>query len=144
LPRDYQVIAEGNLLFMNWEGLYSGGFRGIAGMEDIAFIDNNQHFVVRDMSYVNDIRVISSNDNMVAINGVFAVDLTGQLTADSLGTRMRAGAGGQVEFVVGAVLSKGNRSITVLHSTTSGDKTFRIVPTLENGTVVSIPRTFAD
>jgi 4-hydroxybutyrate CoA-transferase len=96
------------------------------------------------MSYVNDIRVIASHDNMVAINGILSIDLTGQLAADSVGTRMRAGAGGQVEFVMGAMLSKGGRSITALHSTASGGKITRVVPTLEPGTVVSIPRTFAD
>ena len=96
------------------------------------------------MTYVNDIRVIASHDNMVAINGVLAVDLTGQIAADSLGVRMLGGAGGQVDFVMGAMLSKGGRSITALHSTASGGKISRIVQTLENGTVVSIPRTFAD
>jgi 4-hydroxybutyrate CoA-transferase len=95
------------------------------------------------MSYVNDIRVVASHDNMVAINGILSIDLTGQLAADSLGTRMRAGAGGQVEFAIGAMLSKGGRSIAALHSTASGGKISRIVPTLERGTVVSIPRTFA-
>jgi 4-hydroxybutyrate CoA-transferase len=122
----------------------SGGFRGIEKAEDMSFIHKNKHFEVRDMSYVNDIGVIASHDNMVSINGVLAVDLTGQISADSLGTRMLAGAGGQVDFVFGAILSKGGRSITALHSTASRGRISRIVPTLENGTVVSIPRTFAD
>ena len=122
----------------------SGGFRGITRKEDIAFIDGNPHFEVRDMSYINDISVIASHNNMVAINSVLAIDLTGQITADSLGPRILAGAGGQVDFVIGAMLSKGGRSISALHSTASGGKISRIVPTLENGTIVSIPRVFAD
>jgi 4-hydroxybutyrate CoA-transferase len=137
-------IVSGKRKNVNPNRSVSGGFRGIEAMEDISFIDGNQHFLVRDMSYVNDIRVIASHDNMVAINGILSIDLTGQLAADSVGTRMRAGAGGQVEFVMGAMLSKGGRSITALHSTASGGKITRVVPTLEPGTVVSIPRTFAD
>jgi 4-hydroxybutyrate CoA-transferase len=121
-----------------------GGFRRIDKGEYLNFINGNKHFLVRDMSYVNDLRVIASHDNMVAINSVLTVDLTGQLGADSLGTRMRGGAGGQVEFAFGAILSKGGRSITVLPSTASSGKISRIVPTLEPGTVVSIPRTFCD
>jgi 4-hydroxybutyrate CoA-transferase len=96
------------------------------------------------MAYVNDIRVIASHDNLIAINGALAVDLTGQIAADSLGTRMFGGAGGQVEFAIGAMLSNGGHSITILRSTTGDGKISRITPTLENGTVVSIPRTFAD
>jgi 4-hydroxybutyrate CoA-transferase len=120
-----------------------GGFMGVDSMDDIAFIDGNPAFEVRDMSYVNDIRIISSHDCMVAINSVLAIDLTGQLAADSLGTRMWDGAAGQVEFTIGAMLSKGGCSITALHSTTSKGIS-RIVPTLENGTVVSVPRIFTD
>jgi 4-hydroxybutyrate CoA-transferase len=54
------------------------------------------------------------------------------------------GAGSQIEFVIGAMLSKGGRSVTALHSTASGGKISRIVPMLEKGTIISIPRTFAD
>ena len=122
----------------------SGGFWRIDKSECLNFIKGNRHFLIRDMSYVNDLRVIASHDNMVAINSVLTIDLTGQLGADSLGTRMREGAGGQVEFVMGAILSKGGRSITVLPSTGSSGTISRIVPTLEPGTVVSIPRTFCD
>ena len=122
----------------------SGGFRRVSAEGDISFINGNPHFLVRDMSYVNDIRTIASQNNMVSINSVLSVDLTGQLAVDSLGTRMRGGAGGQVEFVIGSMLSKGGRSITALNSTAAQGKISRIVSTLDNGTVVSIPRTFCD
>jgi len=137
-------VINGERKTVNPNKSVSGGFRGVEKMEDISFINGNQHFEVRDMSYVNDIRVIAAHDNMVSINSVLAVDLTGQIAADSLGTRMLGGAGGQVEFVIGAILSKGGCSITALHSTASGGRVSRITSTLENGTVVSIPRTFAD
>ena len=137
-------IVNGRRKNLNPEKTVSGGFRRIVKPEDIAFINGNPHFLVRDMAYVNDIRVIASHDNLIAINGALAVDLTGQIAADSLGTRMFGGAGGQVEFAIGAMLSNGGHSITILRSTTGDGKISRITPTLENGTVVSIPRTFAD
>ena len=137
-------IINGKRKNVNPNKSVSGGFRNIETAEDILFIDGNEHFEVRDMTYVNDIRVIATHDNMTAINGVLAIDLAGQIAVDTLGTRMMGGAGGQVDFVIGAMLSRGGRSITALHSTASKGKISRIVPTFENGTVVSIPRTLAD
>jgi len=122
----------------------SSGFRWIENEEDIAFIDGNPAFEVRSSSYVNDIRVIASNDRMVAINGILAVDLAGQIAADSIGTRMFGGAGGQVDFSIGSVLSKGGCSIAVLQSTTSRGTVSRIASTFEAGTMVSVPWAFAD
>lgn len=122
----------------------SSGFRWIDREEDIAFIDGNSLFEVRSSSYVNDIRVIASNDRMVAINGILAIDLAGQIAADSIGTRMFGGAGGQVDFGIGSVLSKGGCSIAVLRSTASKGTVSRIVPTFEPGTLTSIPWTFVD
>jgi len=122
----------------------SSGFRWIENEEDIAFIDGNPIFEVRSSSYINDIRVIASNDRMVAINGILAIDLAGQIAADSVGTRMFGGAGGQVDFGIGSVLSKGGCSISILHSTASKGTVSRIVPAFEPGTLTSIPWTFAD
>ncbi len=122
----------------------SSGFRWVEGEEDIAFIDGNPALEVRNSSYVNDIRVIASNDRMVAINGILAIDLAGQIAADSVATRMFGGAGGQVDFGIGALLSKGGASISVLRSTASKGTISRIVSTFEPGTVVSLPWTFAD
>ena len=137
-------IITGKRKNVNRNKSVSGGFRGIVKAEDIDFINGNQHFEVRDMAYMNDIRVIASHNNMVAINSALSVDLTGQIAADSLGTRMSGGAGGQTDFVIGAMLARGGRSITALHATASRGTISRIVPTLENGTVVSVPRVFAD
>ncbi|MFC2068091.1 acetyl-CoA hydrolase/transferase family protein [Chloroflexota bacterium] len=119
------------------------GFMGIESKDDMTFIDSNSVFEVRDMSYVNDIRVIAAHENMLAINSVLAVDLTGQLAADSLGTSMWDGAAGQVEFSIGSMLSDGGCVINALHSVTTKGIS-RIVPTLKNGTVVSVPRIFTD
>jgi len=137
-------IVNGKSKNINFGRAVSGGFIGALSEEDLAFIDRNAAFDIRNMSYVNDIQVIASHDRMVAINGVLAIDLAGQIAADSIGRRMWAGAGGQVDFVIGAMLSKGGASIAVLRSTTSGGKSSRIVPTFEEGTAVTLPRTFAD
>ncbi|MFC2040972.1 acetyl-CoA hydrolase/transferase C-terminal domain-containing protein, partial [Chloroflexota bacterium] len=84
------------------------------------------------------------HDNMVAINATLAVDLTGQIAAESFGPTMVSGTGGQLAFATGAALSKGGRNITVLSSIARDGKASRIVPQLDRGTVVTVPRTLAD
>ena len=113
--------------------------------EDLDFIHENPMFELYSIDYVDDIRTIAAQDNMVAINSALAVDLTGQIAAETLGERIfMSGPGGQTPFVIGAVLSRGGRSITVLPSTAADGKASRIVPKLEPGTVVTVPRVFAD
>ncbi|MBI2305602.1 MAG: acetyl-CoA hydrolase/transferase family protein [Chloroflexi bacterium] len=112
--------------------------------EDVAFMAHNPMFEVHDVNYVNDIRTIMAHDNMVAINQAMAIDLTGQIGAESVGPRTWNGSGGQPEFAIGAVMSKGGRSITVLPSTALGGYVSRIVAKLEPGTVITIPRSYAD
>ncbi|MFC1929745.1 acetyl-CoA hydrolase/transferase family protein [Chloroflexota bacterium] len=112
--------------------------------EEMDWIDNNPLFWLVDVAYLEDIRVISSNDNMVAINNALMIDLTGQICAETIGHRQISGAGGQIPFVFGAWLSKGGRSITVLPSTAVNGTVSRIVPTLPQGSVVTIQRNCAD
>ena len=64
-----------------------------------------------DVGYTNDPYIISQNDRFVAINSALQVDLTGQVCADSLGTKFWSGVGGQIDFVYGASLSKGGKAI---------------------------------
>jgi 4-hydroxybutyrate CoA-transferase len=97
-----------------------------------------------DVGYLEDIRVIAAHDNYVAINNALMIDLSGQIGAESIGQRFMAVAGGQIPFVFGATLSKGGRSITCLPSTAQNNKVTRIVPTLPQGTVVTIQRNLAD
>ena len=89
-------------------------------------------------------RASAQIDNFVAINSVLAVDLTGQANAEMLGGRQVSGTGGLLDFVRGARLSKGGRSILALPSTAGGGKSSRIVPRLGEGDVVSCPRADAD
>jgi len=117
---------------------------GGSSKEDMDFINMNPLFELYGSDYILDPRTIATNDNMVAINSAIAVDLTGQIAAESIGPRMVSSTGGQLAFAIGASLSKGGRNITVLTSSARGDTVSRIVPTLEPGTVVTVPRTLAD
>ncbi len=112
--------------------------------EEMAFVDRNPMFELYSADHVLDARVIAAHDNMVAINGAVAVDLTGQIAAESIGPRLVSAVGGQLTFVIGAHLSRGGRAITVLPSTARGDSVSRLVPRLESGAIVSIPRSLAD
>jgi len=112
--------------------------------EEMEWVSNNPLFHLLSVNYVGDIRVIAAHDNMVAINNALVVDLSGQISAESLGTRMLAISGGQIGFAFGAIMSKGGRSITVLPSTARGGIVSRIVPILEPGTSVTLQRNAAD
>ena len=117
---------------------------GGSSREEIAWVNNNPIFWLVDVTYLEDIRVISAHDKMVAINNALMIDLTGQISAESVGMRQLSGAGGQIAFVFGAWLSKGGRSITVLPSTAKNGSVSRIVPVLPQGTIVTIQRNCAD
>ncbi len=112
--------------------------------DDLAFIADNPMFELYPQDYITDIRNISANDNMVVINSALSIDLTGQIASESIGHQMYTGSGGQPDLVIGAMLSKGGRSITMLRSTSSDNQASRIVPSLEPGTIVTVPRNFAD
>jgi 4-hydroxybutyrate CoA-transferase len=112
--------------------------------DDMKFVDRNPMFELYDAEYVLDPRVISSNDRFVGINAGVAIDLTGQIAAESIGPAILSGPGGQLSFAIGAQLSKGGRFITTLQSTARGGKISRIVPILKEGSMVTVPRTLAD
>jgi acetyl-CoA hydrolase len=108
-----------------------------------AFVDNNPVVELHPTEYVNDSYIIAQNDKMVAINSAIEVDLTGQICADSIGTRLYSGTGGQLDFVRGAARSKGGKPIIALPSitvTSSGQQFSRIVPTLKPGAGVVTTR----
>ncbi|MBI2305601.1 MAG: 4-hydroxybutyrate CoA-transferase [Chloroflexi bacterium] len=136
-------VITGKRKTMN-QGLFVATNFGGGDEEDMKFVHLNPMFQLKDVEYTNNIRVISAHDNMVAINNAMAVDLTGQIASESVGSRMWSGAGGQTEFAMGALLSKGGRSITVIPATALDGYVSRIVATLEPGTIVTVPRSFAD
>jgi len=97
------------------------------------WVDDNPAIEMRPSSFTNDPFQIARNDHMVAINSALAVDLTGQVAADTLGGRFFSGIGGQVDFIRGASRSRGGRPIIALPSTAKDGKLSRICPALEEG-----------
>jgi 4-hydroxybutyrate CoA-transferase len=107
------------------------------------FADDNPLLELHPTEYVNDPFIIAQNDKMVAINSAVEVDLTGQVCADSIGTRFYSGVGGQVDFIYGASRSKGGQAIIALPATTKmkdGTLISKIVPILKPGAGVTTTR----
>lgn len=107
--------------------------------EVYSFIDHNPDVLMRDITYTNDPWVISRNHRMKAINSATEVDLTGQISADSIGMRIFSGTGGQLEFVRGASMSEGGKSITAFASRTNKGKN-KIVSSINPGGGIVTPR----
>lgn len=103
------------------------------------FIDDNPEIAMLDVAYVNDPAVIRRNPKVTAINSAIEVDLTGQVCADSIGSRMYSGVGGQIDFIRGASLSEGGKPIIALPSTTAKGQS-KIVPFLKEGAGVVTTR----
>ncbi len=131
----YKSIHQGKVVVTS----LGGGSR-----EEMTWANNNPIFELVDVDYLEDIRIIAAHDNMVAINNALLIDLSGQITAESLGDRLLGATGGQFPFVVGALMSKGGRAISVLPATAKGGTASRIVPQLPEGTVVTMPCGCAD
>ncbi len=144
-----EMFADG-LLRLIKKGVINGACKAIdkgkivasflLGSQDVySFIDHNPDVLMRDIKYVNDPFVIRQNPHMKAINSATEVDLTGQISADSIGTRIFSGTGGQLEFVRGAAMSEGGKSITAFASRTLKGQP-KIVPVLNPGAGVVTPR----
>ncbi|XDD52344.1 acetyl-CoA hydrolase/transferase family protein [Leptospira sp. WS92.C1] len=103
------------------------------------FIDDNPQVAMLDIGYINDPHVIRKNPKVTAINSAVEVDLTGQVCADSIGTKQYSGVGGQMDFIRGASLSSGGKPIIALPSTTSKGES-RIVSVLKPGADVVTTR----
>ncbi|MCC7433473.1 MAG: acetyl-CoA hydrolase/transferase family protein [Methanoregulaceae archaeon] len=96
------------------------------------FVDDNPQVAMLDVAYINDAAVIRRNPKVVAINSAIEVDITGQVCADSIGTKMYSGVGGQMDFIRGASLSEGGKPMIALPSVTSRGES-RIVPEIKPG-----------
>ena len=107
------------------------------------YLDNNPECMSAPVDYTNDARVIAGLDNFISINNAVDIDLFGQVNSESAGTRHISGAGGQLDFVMGAYLSRGGKSFICCSSSfTSKDGQLhsRIVPTLTQGSIVTDTR----
>lgn len=107
------------------------------------YLDENPELMSAPVDYTNDVRTIAQLDNFISINNAVDFDLFGQINAESAGTKHISGAGGQLDFVLGAYLSKGGKSIVCCSSTfTRKDGTLesRIQPTLAQGSIITDTR----
>ena len=107
------------------------------------YMDENLELMIAPVSYTNEIRQVSALDNFSSINNAVDIDLFGQVNAESAGIKHISGAGGQLDFVLGAYLSNGGKSFICLSSTFNskdGQLQSRIRPTLANGSIVTDTR----
>ncbi len=107
------------------------------------YLDENPEILSAPVSYTNDIRAISALDNFMSINNAVDLDLFGQVNSESAGTKHISGAGGQLDFVLGAYLSNGGKSFICCSSTyktKDGQVKSRILPTLNPGSIVTDTR----
>lgn len=107
------------------------------------YMDENPELMSAPVSYTNDIRSISALDNFISINNTVDLDLFGQINAESSGIKHISGAGGQLDFVLGAYLSKGGKSFiccSSTYTTKDGQLKSRILPTLNAGSIVTDTR----
>lgn len=112
----------------------------VIGSEKVyKFIDDNPLVMMMDTTFTNDTHIIRQNPKVVAINSAVEVDLTGQVCADSIGSRIYSGVGGQMDFMRGAALSKGGKPIIALPSTTSNGRS-KITGFLQRGAGVTTTR----
>ena len=123
------------------------GMTGLAfGSADFyQWIDRNPSVVAAPLSYVNSPEVIGKIDNMISINNCIAVDLYGQISAESVGLRQISGTGGQLDYLTGAAMSRGGKAficMTSCYTDKNGGRHSRIVPHFA-GDIVTDPRSQA-
>jgi len=104
------------------------------------YIHDNPAFRFMPVDYTNSVRRIMSHRNMTAINSALQIDLTGQATSESIGSLFYSGIGGQADFMRGAILAPGGRSVLAMRSTSNDGKRSRVVPRLDSGAGVTLNR----
>jgi len=133
-------IVNGSKKKVNPNKIVSGFAMGTRRLYD--FMDDNPEIEMLDIAYVNDTAIIRQNPKVTAINSAIEIDFTGQVCADSIGTRMFSGVGGQMDFMRGAALSLGGKPIIAVTSTTLKGVS-KIVPSLKPGAGVVTTRAHA-
>jgi 4-hydroxybutyrate CoA-transferase len=116
--------------------------------DEMRRIHDNPVFELYDFGYTDDLRRLIHIENFVTVNNALVVDLTGQVCAESLGHRMYTGVGGQTAFMIAGAYSPGGKSVSVVPSSSvpsaTGQRVSRIVPLLDAGSIVTVPRTLVD
>ena len=147
-------IPNGACLQLAEAGKITGAHKNInRGLQTYAFgagtkkmydyLDGNPECMSASVDYVNNVKQIGALDNFISINNAVDCDLFGQINAESAGTKNISGAGGQLDFVIGAYASKGGKSFICMSSTFTdkqGNLISRIRPTLANGSIVTDTR----
>ena len=108
------------------------------------YLDHNPGCMSQSVDYTNDPYVVGQIDNFISINNAVDIDLFGQVNAESAGTKHISGTGGQLDFVMGAYLSKGGKSFICMSSTfqpKGQPMQSRIRPTLAEGSIATDTRT---
>ena len=108
--------------------------------ETYEYLNDNPGIEFRPVSYTNNPLTIARNRNVAAINSALEMDLTGQVTAESLGKFFFSGIGGQADFMRGAIMSQGGKTVLTLQSTANDGVVSRIVPFLREGAGVTLTR----
>lgn len=145
-----EMVSDGIMKLIE-EGVITGARKSIHRGKVIAtfllgtrklyeFADDNPIFELHPVDYTNDPYIVAQNEKMVAINSAIEIDITGQVCADSIGTYIYSGFGGQLDFVRGASRSKGGKPIIAIPSTTKDGKISKIVPELKPGAGVVTTR----
>ena len=151
-----ELVAPGALSLIE-KGIFTGARKTIhrdkaiftclhgATEAELRFAHMNPAIELLPSDYVVSARTVARHDNMISINNALSVDLTGQINAETVfGGRQISGTGGQLDFQLGAIMSNGGRALTLLWSTALEGAVSRIVPQMEERSVVTVPRTFAD
>ncbi len=138
-------LIEKDVINSNYKGINPGRALAtflIGSKKLYDYADDNPFIELRSADYVNNAANIKLNPKMVAINSAIEVDLSGQICADSIGTKMYSGVGGQMDFIRGASLSEGGKAIIALPSVTAKGES-KIVPYLKRGAGVVTTRAHA-
>ncbi|HEX9114301.1 MAG TPA: acetyl-CoA hydrolase/transferase C-terminal domain-containing protein, partial [Nitrospirota bacterium] len=104
------------------------------------YLHDNPAIEFRPVNYTNNPTVLARQNNLTAINSALEIDLSGQATAENIGKRFYSGIGGQADFMRGAILSRGGKTILALQSTAENGEVSRIVPFLQEGAGVTVSR----
>jgi len=131
-------VVNGTKKTINKEKIVATFIQGTKNLYN--YVDKNEMICLKPVNYTNDVAVIASHDNMVAINSAIEVDLMGQVVADSIGCKTFSGVGGQLDFLRGAEQSKNGRPIIALPATAKNGTISRIVACLAVGTPVTTSR----
>ena len=145
-----EMISDGVMQAME-AGIFTGAKKTLHPTKAIAtlilgshelyrFVDNNPAFELHPSTYTNDPFIIAQNDNLIAVNSAIEVDLTGQVCAESIGTAIYSGFGGQLDFIRGTTRAHGGKPIIALPATARGGELSRIVPQLQPGAGVVTTR----